>query len=98
MYPACATDEYASIRFTFLCTMAAALPQIIDAVASRANTALQPVKCAPAKLKCRNESPGSFELPSSGANATRRIFAATANDATFEPVAMKPATGVGAPS
>ena len=78
--------EYASNRFTLVCTIAATLPTTMETTASTASTGIQPGRRS-ARRRCSAHR----------ANAVNRIRASTKKLATLEPEAMNEATGVGAP-
>src|SRR5262249_28502843 len=85
MYPACATLEYASIRFTLSCPSADRFPIVIVAIARHPASTGHGVSTAPASPPV---------APNASANNPTKI----ATPAAFGPTDRNAVTGVGAPS
>src|SRR5438552_588545 len=79
--------EYANSRFTLRCVIATQLPNTMLNAAMTASSIVQPEAKWPQNAE-----------PSNPANPTKSTFSKTKKLATFEPVAIKAVTGVGAPS
>src|SRR6516165_12274819 len=60
MYPACAIDEYASRRFTLVCTKAATLPSVIESAAEIQISQKRPGAFASNKTRSRTAKAAAF--------------------------------------
>src|SRR5215471_9312606 len=95
-YPACAIDEYASIRLMLLWTTAVILPRNMVSTAMPYNACVD--------VSCRSLStPDAWTDPvptptEARANVRMKTLQNAENAAAFDPVDRNAVTGVGAPS
>src|SRR5689334_17069886 len=79
-YPACAMEEYASMRFTLFCTSAPMLPKVIESAA---------------EIHTSQNHGGSAEWKTFAETAANKMRSRTAKAAALGPVDMRPTMGAG---